>query len=128
MALRKAGLCEDKFFMNEAGEAGFRFCVGFASLQLLVRPTLTIVVSNMVDATIFGTDQQIGFAVTVKIADRRAGCVAGHVATSQISHSFQHHGSIDVFAIAIPRGVFGIDQHIVSAVPVPVDDGQFVPA
>ena len=70
-------------------------------------------------------DSIYNFLIIVKVTYCRTGGVTGYVAVSQIADFFKNDFSVSIDAIAIPRGVFRIDQNIKSSITVPVNNGQF---
>ena len=120
MALGKGGLFVDELFFDEAGEAwGFRGG-GFASGDLLFGVGDAVVASEVIDATVFGAEDEFGDAITVKVGDGRTGIVAGNIAIGDVAYLFKDDLTVALSDVSVPESVLRIDEQVESAVTIPV--------
>ena len=124
VALLEGCLGEEELLLHEPGESRLGGRPGSAGLELVGGIADAVIMPDEVDPAVLGAHKQVRLAVPVEIADGRTGSVTGNVAPRQLADLLEHHLAVAVLTIAIPGGVLRVDEDVVSAIRIPVDDGK----
>jgi hypothetical protein len=124
MALRKGCLVVDELLQDEAGETRWFLHHRRARLQGVLGIGDALVAAQVVEAAIFGAEDQLRHAVAIEIGHRGGGVVTGDISLGDVADLLQDDPAIGFADMAIPDGVLRIDQQVESAVAIPVGHGQ----
>ena len=84
---------------------------------------------DKIKSPVLRSDDQVRFPVPIKVANRRAAGMAGHISFCEITDLFKYDLPVSgILAISPPSRILGIRQDVESPVSVPVDHRKFYPA